>query len=77
VLRYLQRQVAMGSNALKTPRRGKATPRGKKQESAPKISGLTLRDLGWSREQAKAVRAKLSSFAVDWDDTRMDVYNAP
>jgi hypothetical protein len=38
---------------------------------------LTIRDLGWTRERAKEVRAKLATFAVDWDDPSMDVYNEP
>ena len=36
---------------------------------------LTIADLGWTREEALAIRAKLSSFAEDWDDPSMDVYN--
>ncbi len=36
---------------------------------------LTIRDLGWTRERAKKVRAKLATFAVDWDDASMDIYN--
>jgi hypothetical protein len=36
---------------------------------------LTARDLRWSREEAAAVRAKLSSFAADWDDPAMNVYD--
>jgi hypothetical protein len=38
---------------------------------------LTIRDLGWTRERAREVRAKLGTFAVDWDDPRMDIYNEP
>jgi len=38
---------------------------------------LTIRDLGWTRERAREVRAKLATFAVDWDDASMDVYNEP
>ncbi|MGO8817255.1 MAG: hypothetical protein ACLQVG_21635 [Terriglobia bacterium] len=38
---------------------------------------LTIRDLGWTRERAREVRAKLATFAVDWDDPSMDVYNEP
>lgn len=67
----------MRSNALKTPRRAKPPHREKKPDTPPKASCLSIRDLGWTREQAKAVRAKLSSFAQDWDDPHMDVYNAP
>ncbi len=36
---------------------------------------LTLRDLGWTREQAMQVRAKLSAFIPDWDDPAMDIYD--
>jgi hypothetical protein len=38
---------------------------------------LTIRDLGWTRERAREVRAKLATFALDWDDASMDVYNEP
>jgi len=38
---------------------------------------LTIRDLGWTRERAREVRAKLATFAVDWDDPSMDIYNEP
>jgi len=38
---------------------------------------LTIRDLGWTRDRAKEVRAKLVTFAADWDDPNMDVYNEP
>ena len=36
---------------------------------------LTARDLGWTREQAREARAKLSAFSADWDDPSMDVYD--
>ena len=50
-------------------KQGKRVPRpGKK---------LTIRDLGWTREHARDVCAKLATFAVDWDDPTMDVYNEP
>jgi hypothetical protein len=38
---------------------------------------LTIRDLGWTREYAREVRAKLATFAPDWDDPSMDIYNEP
>ena len=38
---------------------------------------LTIRDLGWTRERAREVRAKLATFAADWDDSSMDIYNEP
>ncbi len=37
-------------------------------------SGLTIRDLGWTHEQAEHIRAGLASFAEDWDAPEMDVY---
>ena len=36
---------------------------------------LTIRDLGWTREHASEVRAKLATFAMDWDDPSMDIYD--
>jgi len=41
---------------------------------SPKKS-LTIDDLGWTKEQAIAVRGLFGSFAEDWDDPAMDVYN--
>jgi hypothetical protein len=38
---------------------------------------LAIRDLGWTRERAKEVRAKLATFTADWDDPSMDIYNEP
>jgi hypothetical protein len=38
---------------------------------------LTIRDLGWTREHAREVRAKLATFAMDSDDPSMDMYNVP
>jgi hypothetical protein len=36
---------------------------------------LTIRDLGWTRERAREVPAKLATFALDWNDPSMDIYN--
>lgn len=36
---------------------------------------LTIADLGWTPEQAAAIRAQLAAFADDWDDPAMDVYD--
>jgi hypothetical protein len=36
---------------------------------------LTIEDLGWTREDAQAVRAQFGVFTEDWDDPAMDVYN--
>jgi hypothetical protein len=38
---------------------------------------LTIRDLGWTRAYAREVRAGLATFAIDWDDPSMDIYNEP
>ena len=35
---------------------------------------LTIRDLVWTRKQAREVRAKLATLAMDWDDPSMDIY---
>ena len=29
----------------------------------------------WSRAEASKMRAQMASFAVDWDDPAMDIYN--
>lgn len=36
---------------------------------------ITRGQLGWSREEAARVRDSLMSFADDWDDPAMDVYD--
>jgi hypothetical protein len=38
---------------------------------------LSIRDLGWTEDMARNVRARLASFAEDWDDPAMDVYDEP
>jgi hypothetical protein len=50
-------------------------PRKHAKRVAPTKNQLTIRDLGWTRERAREVRAKLATFAADWDDPSMDVYN--
>jgi hypothetical protein len=52
-------------------------PRKHPKRVPPTKNKLTIRDLGWTRERAREVRAKLTTFAVDWDDASMDVYNEP
>ena len=66
----------MHDRALRTKQPASAT--GKKIQRGP-LTGkrLTIRDLGWTREHAREVRAKLATFAVDWDDPSMDIYNGP
>ncbi len=66
----------MHVRALRTKQPASAT--GKKVERAPRRGKrLTIRDLGWTREHAREVRARLATFAVDWDDPGMDIYNEP
>lgn len=36
---------------------------------------MTIADLGWTRENAAAVRGVFSAFAVDWDAPIMDEYD--
>jgi hypothetical protein len=50
-------------------KQGKRSPRAGKK--------LTIRDLGWTRGHAREVRARLATFAMDWDDPSMDIYNEP
>ncbi|MGA8579831.1 MAG: hypothetical protein WB579_14180 [Bryobacteraceae bacterium] len=50
-------------------------PRKHAKRVTPAKNKLTIRDLGWTRERAREVRAKLATFAADWDDASMDVYN--
>ena len=52
-----------------------ATPRKRGRRLARSTKKLTIHDLGWTRDRAREVRAKLATFAVDWDDPIMDVYN--
>ena len=52
-----------------------ATPRKHRRRLGRPTKKLTIHDLGWTRERAREVRAKLATFAVDWDDPTMDVYN--
>ena len=52
-----------------------ATPRKHAKGVTPVSKKLTIRDLGWTRERAREARAKLATFAFDWDDPSMDIYN--
>jgi len=61
-LRTKQPSSATGKKVKRSPRRGKR---------------LTILDLGWTREHAREVRSKLATFAVEWDDPSMDIYNGP
>jgi hypothetical protein len=61
-LRSKQAPAAPRKQAKRVPRAGKK---------------LTIRELGWTREHAREVRAKLATFAMDWDDPSTDVYNEP
>ena len=40
-----------------------------------KKKSRTIYDLGWTYEKAVRIRAQLASFASDWDDPGMDVYD--
>jgi len=59
-----------------TGRRLTARPRKPFKNVARAAKKLTIRDLGWTRERAREVRARLATFALDWDDLSMDIYNA-
>jgi hypothetical protein len=69
-------EISMHLKALRR-RRPPAVPR-KQAKGVPRAGKkLTIRDLGWTREHAREVRAKLATFAMDWDDPSMDIYNEP
>jgi hypothetical protein len=67
-------EVSMPVKALRGKRLA-ATPRKHTNTVAPTGHKLTIRDLRWTRERAREVRAKLATFAVDWDDPSMDIDN--
>jgi hypothetical protein len=76
VSRSINEEIGMHVKALS----GKRPPwaPAKQAERVPRAGKkLTIRDLGWTREQAREVRAELATFAVDWDDPSMDIYNEP
>lgn len=58
-----------------TGRRLTARPRKPFKNVARAAKKLTIRDLGWTRERAREVRAKLATFALDRDNPRINVYN--
>lgn len=46
--------------------------------SAPppeRVQALTIDQLGWTPEEAAAIRASLSAFAADWDHPSMAIYD--
>ena len=76
VSRSITEEIAMHVKAL-SGKQPAAVPR--KQAKRVPWAGkkLTIHDLGWTREHAREIRAKLSTFAMDWDDPSMDIYNKP
>jgi hypothetical protein len=38
-------------------------------------NGRPVSELGMTRAEARELRARLASFAREWDDPRMDVYD--
>lgn len=42
----------------------------------PPLAGVDLAALGWTLEDAARIRGQLQTFADDWDDPAMDVYDA-
>lgn len=77
-----QEEVRAGGAPVTGKRAGRGTRRrtGRRARTgaaAPKRRQLTIHDLGWTEEDARAVRAQLASFAEDWDDRAMDAYDEP
>jgi len=58
-------EVAMASAAAKPPH-GEERP----------SKGRPISDIGMTPEEAKELRARLASFAREWDDPRMAVYDS-
>jgi hypothetical protein len=76
VSRTITEEISMHVKALSS-KRAPAAPQ-KQVKRVPRAGKkLTIRELGWTREHAREVRAKLATFAMDWDDPSMDVYNEP
>jgi hypothetical protein len=75
-VRATAEEVPMPVKAL-SGRQPAPMPRKHPKRVALNKNELTIRDLGWTRERAREVRAKLGTFAVDWDDPSMDIYNEP
>jgi hypothetical protein len=69
-------EVPMPVKALRG-KQPEATPRKLEKRVPLTKHKLTIRDLGWTRGRAREVRAKLATFAFDWDDPSMDIYNEP
>jgi hypothetical protein len=44
-------------------------------DAARKMKKLTIRNLGWTKEEAMKVRGQMATFAADWDDPAMDIYD--
>jgi hypothetical protein len=57
--------IVMASTAAKTPHGQDRTPHGR-----------PISEVGMTAEEARELRARLASFAREWDDPRMDVYDA-
>ena len=57
-------RVVMASAAAKPPH-GDDRP----------MKGRPISDIGMSPDEARELRARLASFAREWDDPRMDVYD--
>ena len=49
--------------------------RGDNSGEMQRSGSLTIHDIGWTRRKAADVRAQLASFAEDWDDPAMNVYD--
>ena len=62
--------ISAASNVVKATDDKAADKTGRKTRK-----GFTLEELGWTMEQAIQARGHLASFAADWDDPSMDVYD--
>jgi len=44
-------------------------------QGLPEVQGRSIKELGWTREEAADVRARLSSFEQGWDAPGMEAYD--
>jgi hypothetical protein len=64
VVGWLPKVIVMASTSAKPPTPGPEHPKGRPNS-----------DVGMTQPEARELRARLTSFAREWDDPRMHVYD--
>ena len=65
--------VTMATDSLASSEK---TTRKRTIKAAKPKKVLTLAEIGWTKKKAVEVRAQFASFAEDWDDPSMEIYDA-